>query len=145
MPDMKTTWCLLFLVWLGCLSLPATDSSTVTAPTPKPGELARFNGVWRGKWDNIYVVELTIKHSTGNQFAVVSRHKEKTADTTMVESKGAATYDPQTKRLKYTNVELSWHDDEKRLVAKGNFPKFTRYAILTRQDPAKLGASADAK
>jgi hypothetical protein len=119
-------------------ALTAAEAQTA-AP---PAELQRFEGTWKGKWDNRWPVEVTLKHTGGNEFVCVRRHLENLSDKEYTVQQHKGTYDPVTRTLKEKDVEYFWHDDEQRLVAKGRFPKYTRHAILRRESKSTDESSA---
>lgn len=142
---MKTIIQLLISLFGSATIVLAADVTAVPQPTPKPEDLAKFEGVWRGKWNVTWEIEFTFKRTEGFNFDVLYRTQTKRFESGLTTYKGTAEYDPQSRRLKHKAIELFWHEDGKRLFAKGNFQQLTSYALLKRQPATAVETSPSDK
>lgn len=127
--DMRTSL-MLSLVLLGVTILHGAEtpgSSAIEAA-------AKFEGTWYGQWDaSPTKIDFVLKRTDGLKFDVVYRFEVTRYGSPPKTEQGKAEYDPQLKRLKYRAIEFWWHEDGKRLVAKGTFNTTTLYSLLKRK------------
>jgi hypothetical protein len=124
-------WFTFFSLLLVCT---AGSSAANAADASSLQEAARFEGVWRGQWNvSPQKIEFTFKRTEELQYDVQFRIQDIRSDLPAKVFQGKASYDPQLKRLKYLAIEFSWHEDGKRLIAKGTYDQTTNYALLKRR------------